>query len=41
LASTSVGALHDVTRRLVTSWRALRAARTVRLVVDVDPVSML
>ncbi len=41
LASTSVAALHQVVRQLVTSWRTTRAARTVRLVVDVDPVSML
>ncbi len=41
LASTSVAALHRVVRRLLTTWRATRDARTVRLVVDVDPVSML
>jgi len=41
LASTSVAALHAVVRRLVFAWRTMPAARTVRLVVDVDPVSML
>ncbi|MBI3770916.1 MAG: primosomal protein N' [Deltaproteobacteria bacterium] len=41
LASTSVRALHRVVRHLLTFWRATRTARTVRLIVDVDPVSML
>jgi primosomal protein N' (replication factor Y) len=41
LASTSVRALHRVVRHLVTLWRATPAARAVRLIVDVDPVSML
>jgi primosomal protein N' (replication factor Y) len=41
LASTSVRALHGVVRRLLASWKPRGAARGVRLVVDVDPVSML
>ena len=41
LASTSVRALHQSVRLLLAKWRGTRAARSVRLVVDVDPVSML
>ena len=41
LASSSVRDLHQGVRRLLGHWRGLRAARAVRLVVDVDPVSML
>ncbi len=41
LGSPSVRALHQGTRRLLAHWRGMRAARSVRLVVDVDPVSML
>ena len=41
LASASVRALHRVVRHLLTEWRAIRDARSVRLIVDVDPVSML
>jgi len=41
LSSRSVRALHASVRTLLTAWRASRAARTIRLVVDVDPVSML
>jgi primosomal protein N' (replication factor Y) len=41
LASPSVRALHQGVRLLLGHWRGLRAARAVRLIVDVDPVSML
>ncbi|HEY2387729.1 MAG TPA: primosomal protein N' [Candidatus Binatia bacterium] len=41
LASPSVRALHQGVRRLLGHWRTMRAARTIRLIVDVDPVSML
>ncbi len=41
LSSTSVRALHAAVRDLLATWRTGRAARTIRLVVDVDPVSML
>jgi primosomal protein N' (replication factor Y) len=41
LSSTSTRALHEIVRALQTAWRASSAARTIRLVVDVDPVSML
>jgi primosomal protein N' (replication factor Y) len=41
LSSASARALRDLLRRLLTAWRAGPAARTTRLVVDMDPVSML
>jgi primosomal protein N' (replication factor Y) len=41
LSSRSVRALHASVRALLAGWRASPAARSVRLVVDVDPVSML
>jgi primosomal protein N' (replication factor Y) len=41
LSSTRTRALHDVVRSVQTAWKASSAARSVRLVVDVDPVSML
>jgi primosomal protein N' (replication factor Y) len=41
VSSTSARALRAGLRRLVAGWRAGPAARKIRLVVDVDPVSML
>jgi primosomal protein N' (replication factor Y) (superfamily II helicase) len=41
LSSPSVRALHRAVRHLLTQWKPGGAARAVRLVVDVDPVSML
>ncbi len=41
LSSASTRALRDVARMIHAAWRASSAARTIRLVVDVDPVSML
>jgi primosomal protein N' (replication factor Y) len=41
LASSRVRHLHAFTRELLVAWRASPAARRVRLVVDIDPVSML
>ncbi len=41
LTSRSVQALHRSVRHLLTTWRTTRGARATRLVVDVDPVSML
>ena len=40
-SSASTAALHQAVRGVQTAWRAASEARTVRLVVDVDPVSML
>jgi len=41
LSSPSTRALHDVVRTVQAAWRASSEARAIRLVVDVDPVSML
>jgi primosomal protein N' (replication factor Y) len=41
LSSQSTRALHDVLRAVQTAWRGSSEARTIRLIVDVDPVSML
>jgi primosomal protein N' (replication factor Y) len=41
VSSASTRALHDVVRGVQRAWKAASAARTIRLVVDVDPVSML
>jgi len=41
VSSASTRALHDVVRTVQRAWKAASAARTIRLVVDVDPVSML
>jgi primosomal protein N' (replication factor Y) len=41
LAGDDVRALHGVLLRLLAAWRAAPASRRVRLIVDVDPVSML
>jgi primosomal protein N' (replication factor Y) len=41
LSSPSTRALHEVVRTIQSAWRAATEARTIRLVVDVDPVSML
>jgi primosomal protein N' (replication factor Y) len=41
VSSPSTRALHDALRTATTAWRASSSARKVRLVVDVDPVSML
>jgi primosomal protein N' (replication factor Y) len=41
VSATSTRALHDVVRAIQAAWRASSEARTIRLVVDVDPVSML
>jgi primosomal protein N' (replication factor Y) len=41
LSSPSTRALHEVVRVVQAAWRATAEARTIRLIVDVDPVSML
>jgi primosomal protein N' (replication factor Y) len=41
VSASSTRALHEVVRTIQTAWRASSEARTIRLVVDVDPVSML
>jgi primosomal protein N' len=41
VSSAHTRALHDVVRSVQRAWKAAAAARTIRLVVDVDPVSML
>lgn len=41
VSSERTRALHDVVQRVQRAWKAASAARTIRLVVDVDPVSML
>jgi primosomal protein N' (replication factor Y) len=41
LSATSTRRLHEIVRLVQSSWRASAAARSIRLVVDVDPVSML
>ena len=41
VSSERTRALHDVVRSMQRAWKAASAARTIRLVVDVDPVSML
>lgn len=41
LTAASVRALHETLAALRAAWRASPDARTVRLIVDVDPVSML
>jgi primosomal protein N' (replication factor Y) len=41
LSSRSTRALHEVVRAVQAAWRRASEARTIRLVVDVDPVSML
>ncbi len=41
LTSARVRALHDVIRAIRAAWRVSPEARNIRLVVDVDPVSML
>ncbi len=41
LSATGTRALHEVVRTIQAAWRASSEARTIRLVVDVDPVSML
>ncbi len=41
MSSPSTARLHDAVRRVQSVWRASSEARTIRLVVDVDPVSML
>ena len=41
MSSASTARLHRAIGRVQTAWRASSEARTIRLVVDVDPVSML
>jgi primosomal protein N' (replication factor Y) len=41
LSAARARALHEVIRSIQSAWRASSEARTIRLVVDVDPVSML
>jgi primosomal protein N' (replication factor Y) len=41
MSSASTALLHHAVRRVQTAWRASSEARAIRLVVDVDPVSML
>ena len=41
VSSAHTRALHDVVRSVQRAWKAAAAARAIRLVVDVDPVSML
>jgi primosomal protein N' (replication factor Y) len=41
LTSPSAEALHRLLGRLLAAWRGARAHRAVRLIVDVDPTSML
>jgi primosomal protein N' (replication factor Y) len=41
MSSTSTAALHHAVRGVQAAWRTSPEARTIRLVVDVDPVSML
>jgi primosomal protein N' (replication factor Y) len=41
LSSPGARALHEAIRAIQAAWRASSEGRTIRLVVDVDPVSML
>jgi primosomal protein N' (replication factor Y) len=41
VSASGTRALHEVVRTIQAAWRASSEARTIRLVVDVDPVSML
>jgi primosomal protein N' (replication factor Y) len=41
IASESTGPLHVLIRALLGWWRRAALSRKVRLIVDVDPVSML
>ncbi len=41
LSSSSVTALHSLVRRVLAAWGRRPEARAIRLVVDVDPASML
>jgi primosomal protein N' (replication factor Y) len=41
VSASGTRALHEVVRTIQAAWRASSEARTIRLIVDVDPVSML